>query len=197
MGPELADELWSHRAWLTSQAARMRAKGRGDVDADDLAQETQLWAWEHWDRRQPHWHLRYWLWLILRRNWIASLQSRDRQRRIESRLTYGGGLVRRPRTRTAPRGGTPVPVDTGVYDLLAGLSDKVADVAEARYLGGYTYDETAVMLGLPVSTVTGRLNLARQKLARRSLEAVASGCDTHRPSVSGPSAGGPRGVEER
>jgi RNA polymerase sigma-70 factor (ECF subfamily) len=153
MGPDLADELWSHRVWLTSQARRLGA--RGD-DADDLAQETLLWAWEHWDRRQPHWHLRYWLYLILRRNWLASLRSRYRDRRLDDRLA------------AAPPPAVARPPDV-VYDLLAGLSDKVADVAEARYLGGYTYDETALILGLPVSTVTGRLNEARKKLTKATV----------------------------
>jgi RNA polymerase sigma factor (sigma-70 family) len=163
---DLAVELWSHRLWLTGQARRLGA--RGD-DVDDLVQETLLWAWEHSGNRQPHLELRYWLYLILRRNWLASLQSRYRQQRLKSRLTDGNRPLDRPRTRTAPRGGTPPHPDTGVYDILAGLSDHQADVAEARYMGGYTYNETAVMLGLPVSTVTGRLNEARKKLAKATV----------------------------
>jgi RNA polymerase sigma-70 factor (ECF subfamily) len=169
---DLAVDLWSHRLWLTGQARRLGA--RGD-DVDDLVQETLLWAWEHSGNRQPHLGLRYWLYLILRRNWFASLQSRYRQRRLKSRLTDGDGPPGRPRTRTAPRGGTSPCPDTGVYDMLAGLSARQADVAEARYMGGYTYDETAVMLNLPVSTVTGRLNQARRKLKTGAGRGLAGG----------------------
>jgi RNA polymerase sigma-70 factor, ECF subfamily len=155
---DLADELWSHRAWLTGVARGLLARSGLTCDADDLAQQSLVWAWEHWDLHDQTRPVRGWLYLILRRNWIASLQSRDRQHRLIGTITKAARFSH----------GSPPP-DTAVYDMLAGLSDRVADVAEARYLGGYTYDETAVMLGLPVSTVTGRLNEARKKLAKATV----------------------------
>jgi hypothetical protein len=64
-------------------------------------------------------------WLILRRNWIASLRSRDRQQRIQDRVTAAAIPV------------TPLLAsETVVYDMLAGLPAGQADVAEAPLPSG-------------------------------------------------------------
>lgn len=143
-----------------------RSLTRHPADAEDLVQDTLLRAYraiERFDGRHP----RAWLLTILRNTHA----NRGRARRSE---VLSDGEAERA---VAPAGDEPDTVvlrgtfDATVEQAFRGLPDKFRLVVELVDLGGLSYREVAVTLGVPVGTVMSRLHRGRGRI-RAALEAA-------------------------
>ena len=129
---------------------RMALQGTGSpADAEDVAQEVFVSL----IRRDPAFadetHLRAWL--------IRAAANRCK--------SWGRAPWRR---RTVPLegwdGAAPPPSDGAVLEAVAALPGKYRWPVYLHYIEGYTVGEIGQLLGCPPSTVTTRLQRAREKL---------------------------------
>ncbi len=132
-----------------------RLLGRSGADAEDLAQETFVRAFQYLgslEKRQ-----RFGPWLLQ----IARSLCRDRLRRLETErraLAERRELIRLESVRAE---------NGGVSSVLAGLPAEEYDVLQLRYFEGLSYDEIAGRMGLTFSQVDHLMRKARSRLARR------------------------------
>jgi len=142
-------------------------------DADDLAQETFVRAWQALDRFRVGEPLYPWLARIARN--LAYSLFRRRKRRPESSiepLVEAGlqwGVDDDPAEHAAHE-----ETQEKLNAAFAELSEDHREVLELRVLKGLSYDEIAKTLGVPAGTVMSRLSRARTELRTR-LEAARGG----------------------
>jgi RNA polymerase sigma-70 factor (ECF subfamily) len=158
-GP-LFDVLWRGARRLT----------RSDADAEDLLQDALLYAYAGFHTFQEGSNLKAWLFRILYNRWVSAhraKQCRPSEVSVDeiSQQDLALTAARRPAgTRSA---------EAEVLDALPNNEIKVAmeslpeGFRTAVYLTeveGYTYVETAAILGTPHGTVMSRVSRARQRL---------------------------------
>jgi RNA polymerase sigma factor (sigma-70 family) len=69
-----------------------------------------------------------------------------------------------------------------VFDALRQLPEHERSAMTLFYIGGYSMDEVATFLEVPVSTIKGRLHSARERLRTMLLDTVADDLRARRPS---------------
>ena len=156
--------------------ALVYALTRVHEDADDLAQETFVRAWQALDRFRVGEPLYPWLARIAR-NLTYSL-FRTRKRRPETSIEplveagFQWGVDDDPAEHAAHE-----ETQSRLNAAFAELSEDHQAVLELRVLKGLSYDEIAKELGVPAGTVMSRLSRARTELRSR-LESAAGGDET-------------------
>jgi RNA polymerase sigma factor (sigma-70 family) len=108
-------------------------------------------------------------------------------------------ITRRPRVATVPLDSTTEPIHAThsvvsgpsrteeerkaqVFDAVRQLPEHERAVMTLFYIGGYSMEEVATFLEVPVSTVKGRLHSARERLRTMLLDTVADDLRARRPS---------------
>ena len=105
-------------------------------------------------------------------------------------------ITRRRVVATVPLESAPDPVVVPGFGPTSGEEERKADVLDAVrqlpeheraamslfYIGGYSMEEVATFLEVPVSTVKGRLHSARERLRTMLLDTVADDLRARRPS---------------
>jgi RNA polymerase sigma factor (sigma-70 family) len=80
----------------------------------------------------------------------------------------------------------PAPTETErreqVLEAVRHLPEHERETVLLFYIGGYSMDEVATFLEVPVSTIKGRLHSARERLRAMLLDSVADGLRSRRPS---------------
>jgi len=137
---------------------------RNDADAEDVAQEALLRAYRRFDRLRDPQRFRGWLVRIAFR--LALDRARSAKRR-EVRETEWAQPVRRPASRTAEELAASSEFQAHFDRALDALPGKLRLVLLLSAMDGYTVEEVAAMLGLPVGTVKSRLFAGRKKLAEK------------------------------
>ena len=168
MTPHEADTAWAHAARAGSAdafgrlvhihqqglRAFLRRLCGNNADAEDLAQETFVFAWEHIARFDPARPFRPWLFGIGWRKY------RERKRSWLRLLTREG--------RAAATETSFVP-DPGLKLDLAKAMQSLAPEQRAALLlclgAEFTHAETAEALALPLGTVKSHVARGREKLA--------------------------------
>lgn len=169
--PALAErferEALPYRAALLCSARRLT---RRDVDAEDLVQDTMMNAFLGFDRFQPGTNLRAWLYRIMHNRWISSHRLKQRRPEtfsVDAIADIGIVGITSRSARFAP---------SAEDEALDGLSDRRIEEALRSlpegfqnvlyYVGveGLTYADTAILLGIPLGTVTSRLSRSRIRL---------------------------------
>lgn len=129
-----------------------------------MAQTTCLKALERADQFQPGSRIDSWIFTIAQRSWIDELRKQA--------VRTGGGLApleefELPDIKNDPE------ANLIVRETLL----QVMELPEAQrttvmlvYGEGYSYKETAEILGIPIGTIMSRLAAARAKLAQKSDE---------------------------
>jgi RNA polymerase sigma-70 factor (ECF subfamily) len=119
---------------------------RNSSAADDLTQETFLHFWRRRSAFDPkRGDIRYYLFGIARK------KAADWHRR----KTADSARVERIAERTSP---------LLIQDALDQLPDDLRTILWLREVEGYSYDELAEILKIPLGTVRSRLHSARQQL---------------------------------
>ena len=97
---------------------------------------------------------------------------------------------------TRQRAVVTIPIDAAAEPMQPSGDDRRADVIEAMrdlpehersamtlfYIGGYSMEEVATFLEVPVSTIKGRLHSARERLRTMLVDSVADDLRARRPS---------------
>lgn len=155
------------------------------IEAQDVAQEAALQAYLSLERLAEPARFGAWLHAI-----GANLaRTAMRRRRALSLELIGDGVPFQP----AWSHGLPAPeqvaaireVHDTIVAALAELSLVNREAVIGFYLEGYSYDELATLLGVPVSTVKGRLFKGRSKLRQRLAPLAAEVIFSDRRALKG------------
>lgn len=136
-------------------------------DAEDLLQETLARAWTSFHRFTLGTNLRAWLQRIMLNLFINSYSRRQREPLLVTATAEV--LTGNPRHVTADARSAEDHVLDGIFatDLCTAMRGLPAEFRTAIYLTeieGYTYRETAEIMGSPMGTVMSRLHRARRSL---------------------------------
>lgn len=158
-GDVLAFEVLLRRyaSLMTGYARKLSATA---ADADDAVQDAFITAWNTLDKLENPAVVKSWLMRIVGRKAI----DRVRSRQLEEPLTE----LNAPRAEEA---GPELRAELNSQtQAVAGILDLLPEVQRRcwlmRELGGYSYQEVATELQLPVSTVRGAIARARAALLR-------------------------------
>ncbi len=130
------------------------------AEAEDVVQESFLALWRRSERVDPERGLRAYLLAIVHNRCVD--QIRRRQRRPD-----------KPLDPEAPIAATGVDPESEALSLVEGeavrdamgvLSDDLRATVELVYFGGFTLNETAVRMKVPLGTAKSRLRLAMGRL---------------------------------
>lgn len=133
-------------------------------DADDVAQETFVRAWEALDRYDPKYSVYTWLRTIATRLCLNELEKRKRRR------TEGGEAFEVAAETQADPAADPAATAAGNEtrrDIATALDELPADyraVLVLRSFDDLSYEEIAATLDIPIGTVMSRLSRARARL---------------------------------
>lgn len=129
----------------------------GDLHlAEDAVAETFMNAWVKRDSLRDRRNLGHWLSRICR-NQAMSIRRRYQRKAI---VLGDETLLDRPATSA---GGNCAEYEV---DLLARLPDALKTCAQLFFIDGQSYSEVAMMVGLPLSTVRGRIHLSRERMRK-------------------------------
>lgn len=180
-GPDVAARFARDaEPFLDALSRGARRLARSDADAEDLLQDTLLHAYAGFRSFQEGSNLKAWLFRILYNRWVSSYRAKQRRPQEVS----ADDLTERDLAHTAARvpGGIRSAeaevLDTWPDgDIKAAMTAMPAGFREVLFYAdvqGYTYAETAVLLGIPIGTVMSRVYRGRQRL-RIALAHLAHG----------------------
>jgi len=141
------------------------------ADAEDLTQETFTTAFLRLKQlREPH-KFKPWLRRIAVNTCTDWLRSRRQEREVATSLD-------REEPSTLNEQSLQNHADAQclerLWDAVNSLSDIHREAVIMHYFDGYTYEEISEALGIPVSTVQGRLQVARKELRTEFSSAIAA-----------------------
>ena len=137
-----------------------------DQAAQDVAQETFLSAWSDLPKLKEREKFGRWLNQIainLSKDWL-----RDQRKYNENRVALDENAVAPAQELIYQRD----KLRQEVWEAIDGLVEDHREVVILHYISGYTYKEIGQMLSVPVSTVQGRLQKARNQLRKEFLGMV-------------------------
>ena len=137
---------------------------RNTADAEDVAQEALLRAYKGFERLRDRTHFRGWLVRISFRLALDKLRSGKRR---EQRDTLWSQPAHLPPPLTAEDVAASNQFQNHLERALDGLPEKFRLVLLLSAMEGYTVEEIAAMIGVPLGTVKSRIFLARKKLAEK------------------------------
>jgi RNA polymerase sigma-70 factor (ECF subfamily) len=137
---------------------------RNAADAEDVAQEALLRAYRSFDRLRDRSRFRGWLVRIAFRIALDRLRSAKRR---EQRDTLWSQPEHLSRVATAEDIAVSNQFQGHLNRALEELPEKLRLALLLSAMEGYTIDEIASMLGVPIGTVKSRIFIARKKLAEK------------------------------
>jgi RNA polymerase sigma-70 factor (ECF subfamily) len=159
-----AAEVWQHVDQLSRKA---RALTHNDADAEDLLQETLLHAYTGFHTFTDGTNLKAWLYRIMHNQWINAYRWRERRpaELLSGDITDHHLADSRARASAEAEVLDALP-DSDIRTAMAALSDGFRMVIYYADIEGYTYAETAAVMGIPIGTVMSRVSRARIQLRR-------------------------------
>lgn len=153
----------SIRQELAALLPRLRRFGRSLTgnphDADDLVQIAVERALTKFDQLRPGSRLDSWVFTIMKNAWLDELRSRGRKSRLFAPEEAG---------ESVGHWDTDDEMNLlSVLNAMDKLPEKHRLVVALVLVEGFSYDETAAMLEIPVGTVTSRLARARNMLTEQ------------------------------
>jgi RNA polymerase sigma-70 factor, ECF subfamily len=137
---------------------------RNTADAEDVAQEALLRAYKSFDRLRDRNRFRGWLVRISFRLALDRLRSAKRREKRDTLWAKPGHL---PPVASAEEIAASNQFQTHLDRALEELPEKLRLVLLLSAMDGYTIEEIASMIGLPLGTVKSRIFIARKKLAEK------------------------------
>jgi RNA polymerase sigma-70 factor (ECF subfamily) len=172
---------------LAAVARVAQALARDEADAGDLVQETFLRALRHWDTFEPGSDCRRWLATICRNVFLARRQREQVVTAVEDDTLEALGAA--DAHRTARAAGLNDLFDRfelgpAIRDAIDRLDPVFRDVVLLFDVEGFTYEEIADLLMIPLGTVRSRLYRARRQLQSALIShAIDRGFATARDST--------------
>jgi len=137
---------------------------RNSADAEDVAQEALLRAYKSFDRLRDRSRFRGWLVRISFRLALDRLRS---AKRGEQRDTLWSQPENLPPPATAEDVAASSQFQAHLDRALEELPEKLRLVLLLSAMDGYTIEEIAAVVGVPIGTVKSRIFIARKKLAEK------------------------------
>ncbi|PXX12987.1 sigma-70 family RNA polymerase sigma factor [Mycolicibacterium moriokaense] len=143
---------------------------RSDADAEDLLQDTLLHAYAGFHTFRENSNLKAWLFRILYNRWVSAYRCKQRRPEeisvdditerdlAESASRVPAGL------RSAESEALDALPDNEIKAAMDALPEGFRKVVYYADVQGYTYAETAAILGIPHGTVMSRASRGRQRL---------------------------------
>lgn len=149
---------------LEAQIPRLRrysrALTRDTQRADDLVQDTLVRALMKQDRWEPGTNLRAWLFTLMHNQYVNNVRRANREAGTIDINDVSSSLV----ATTDPT------ASRQLYELERALGQLAAEQREAILLvglEGFSYEDAATILAIPVGTVRSRLSRGRESLRRQ------------------------------
>ncbi len=148
------------------------------AEAEELTQEIYLKLWQNLERYRPGSSFMAWAWRVAR-NLLVDAYRRSRRERQQAWLDPEI-LDRLPGSEDPHAAAERRQQLTMVAHALRRLDQELAELVLLRDFAGWSYQEIAAALDLPLGTVKSRLNRARLLLAeeverRMHLRAIPGG----------------------
>ena len=137
---------------------------RNTADAEDVAQEALLRAYKSFDRLRDRNRFSGWLVRITFRLALDRLRSAKRRERRDALWSQPAHL---PPPPTAEDVAASNQFQGHLERALEELPEKLRLVLLLSAMDGYTIEEIARMIGVPLGTVKARIFIARKKLAEK------------------------------
>ncbi|OBH59288.1 RNA polymerase subunit sigma-70 [Mycobacterium mantenii] len=151
---------------------------RCDADAEDLLQDTLLYAYAGFHTFQEGTNLKAWIFRILYNRWVSTYRCRQRRPSevsvddiTERELALSAARVSAG-LRSAEEEALDALPDNEVKAAMESLPDGFRTAVYYADVEGYTYAETAAILDIPFGTVMSRVSRGRHRL-RTALAHVA------------------------
>jgi RNA polymerase sigma-70 factor (ECF subfamily) len=164
--PDLAARFAHETAPLFDVLRRgARRLTKSDADAEDLLQDTLLNAYAGFGTYTDGTNLKAWLFRILYNRWVSTHRSKQRRpNEVSLDVIIDPDATFAAAHRSAEAEVLDRLPDNEIRAALDGLPDGFADVVYLADVEGYTYAETAALLGIPQGTVMSRVSRGRQRL---------------------------------
>jgi RNA polymerase sigma-70 factor (ECF subfamily) len=163
-----------------------------EADADDLVQETFLRAYRHWNTFEHGTDCRRWLSTICRNAFLEQRRREARSVAVEDQELESLAAARlhaQARASGVDHIYTRLDLGPAISAAIAALEPPFRDVVVLADVEGFTYEEVAEALGIPVGTVRSRLYRARRHLQEALLRyAVDAGFSSVSASPPSPDA---------
>ena len=162
---EFSKETLHHQTALYNYA--LKISGNTD-DAHDLVQETYYKAYRHFDKFQSGTNSKAWMFMILKNSFINDYRKSKREpykldyEQIQN--FYENVKSDRSLTNNLDKEFYNNLFDDEMTDAIDQLPTKMREVFLLCDLEGYSYEETAELVGCPIGTVRSRLHRARHML---------------------------------
>ena len=162
---EFIKEALPHEDALYNYA--LKISGNSD-DAQDLVQETYYKAYIHFDKFQSGTNSKAWMFMILKNSFINDYRKSKREpykldyEQIQN--FYENVKSDRAHTNNLDKEFYNDLLDDELTEAIDHLPTKMREVFLLCDLEGYSYEETAELVGCPVGTVRSRLHRARHML---------------------------------
>lgn len=152
------------RRYTPMMRAYARRMLNGSADVDDVVQEAFVVAWQRLPELEDPSKVKSWLMRIVGRKTV------DRLRTIRPQLDVDTLEAPAPEHRTPARIAEGRAEVAALAEVLRELPEPQREAWLLREVGGYSYDEIAEDLRIPVSTARGLLARARKHIIGRMEE---------------------------
>jgi RNA polymerase sigma factor (sigma-70 family) len=156
---------------------------RNAADAEDLLQDTLLYAYAGFASFQEGSNLKAWLFRILYNRWVSGHRAKQRRVAEVSADAVSDLVEGRAAMCSAETAIVDVLPRDDVRAALAAMPDGFREALFYADIEGYTYAETAVILGIPMGTSMSRVARARQRL-RVALAHLDHGTDSSESAIA-------------
>ncbi len=167
-----------------------------EADADDLVQETFLRAYKHWHTFERGSDCRRWLSTICRNAFLEQRRREARSVAVEDQELESLAAARlhnQARASGVDHMFSRLDLGPAISAAIAALDPAFRDVVVLADVEGFTYEEVAEALSIPVGTVRSRLYRARRQLQEALLKyAIDAGFAAGRATAPAPDANRPR-----
>jgi len=156
--PQFEEIYKVHKKAINSFAIKLT---RNKMDADDLVQDAAIKALRNYDSHINEKSFKNWSFTILKNTFITNYHLRKRENIISTPIEDI-----QERFHFTPQIKTNITQERKlklVKKLIENLSTKTKQPFK-MYVNGYSYNEIAQYLNIPVGTVKSRINFARTKL---------------------------------
>lgn len=146
-----------------------RTGGNAD-DASDLMQDTFVKVYLGLDKYDDRYTFGQWIYTIARNTFIDYVRRRKDDLSIDQ--LGRGSLHATPATTDASPEERIIDEQRKVQieRNMARLPEKYRQLVEMRFIKGYSYEEIALQLGLPIGTVSTQIYRARERLCKLIVE---------------------------
>jgi RNA polymerase sigma-70 factor (ECF subfamily) len=197
--PRAASSDTRDRDFASAALPHLSALGRvaialtgNEADADDLVQETFLRAYRAWHTFAPGSDCRKWLSTICRNAFLEHRRRESKSTAVEDQELESLAAARlhnQARTSGVDHMFTRLDLGPAISSAIGRLEPIFRDVVVLVDVEGFSYEEVAEALSVPVGTVRSRLYRARRQLQEALLEyAIDAGFATARAAESTPAA---------